>query len=443
MKGQISLIESIVVSIILLISFNILITPDIYQSKWSDSILSLNGRDSLVTIERLGRLHDYTFSSSKLNSEFLSRLETTKDSIIKIEAKGTVKETINIACDCTQEQITYLRNLLLDVKVNDRLMKVNICESKLNIINSCTSTQLYPDILIIWGYKNLQADLSSLIDLINNGTSIIEISDINTNQEVDLPHQRIFGLRSISEGNFPSNPSEFLRPRNVSVIKYQSYKWFYHLPYVLKGTTTASIPVEGGISSCILTATTGNFRFQGTNRKFWICGTNSVYFDTNSNNIADLIVFVGNRISINTHNFKLNYIDDESTIRISFKPDYTFSDFVSNDNSKNKLFPIDNNKDKILLVSGYWDLDRERPISVAIFNGTENIKTLWLADFSRGGLVNTDDDHKQLITSLIFSMVSKETIEQPTKGQVTSYMNTINRDLFETYSVNLKITKPF
>ena len=54
---------------------------------------------------------------------------------------------------------------------------------------------------------------------------------------------------------------------------------------------------------------------------------------------------------------------------------------------------------------------REKPVAGIIFNGTENGKTIWIADFSRNGLTNTGDDHKHLLTSLVFSVANKYTKE--------------------------------
>ncbi len=441
MKGQIQVIEAITVSIVLIIAFNIMISSSSYQNKWNDALSSLSGRDALLTVERMGKLHEYAFSESKFRTEFLSKPEAIRDNIIKIEIQGTLKEKVLVACNCTQEQTAYLQNSMLDVKVNNRNVDVDICQTNLITISSCSSTQMFPDVLVIWGYRDFGANLANLANLVNNGVGIVEIADIQSSQ-VDITQQRIFGLLWNGQGNFPANPDTFLKPTESSKLPYQSYKLFYHLPYTLTGTATNTIPIEGGIQQCANSVSTGNFKLQGVNNKFWICGTSSVYFDTNGNGNADRIVTVGNTFSIGQSNFKLNYIEDNFKIRVSFKKDYRFNDFVSGDNSHNKLSPMGNDYTKVAISSGYWDQANTIPVSVSILNGTENSRTVWIADFSRSGLANTGDDHKHLISSLILSASDKKS-DSPGTGQLSSYINTVDNDMFEVYSISLKLTKPF
>ncbi len=454
MKGQISLIEAIISAVALLVAFNMIMNAGEYQTKWKEAINSLYGRDILITADRLGKLHDYSFSLAKFNSEFLSLIDAVKDSIKKVEVQGTVKNSIYIACDCTNDQITYLQNILNDMKFNTRTISVTVCSTTLPAINNCGSSSKYPDVLVIWGYKDLASYISTLADFIDNGNGLVELADIPNSKvdgqgvDDDTGQKQIFGLSYVDEGIFPSNQDGFLKPRNSSQLPYQSYKWFYHLPYVLKGISTGSIPTEGDIPSCTLTATAGEFKFQNTNRKFWICGTESVYWDTGGNGIADILVAKRTKFSIGVSNFFLNYIDSNDKIRISFKPDYKFNDFVNpNDETLNKIgIPLQNNKTRVLLSMGFWDLTQERPVAGIIFNGTENAKTVWMADFARGpnGLTNSGDDHKQLLASMVLSLSNKKTKEmfQPT-GQITSYINVNNTDVLEIYKVDLSVGTPF
>jgi hypothetical protein len=237
----------------------------------------------------------------------------------------------------------------------------------------------------------------------------------------------------------------FLEPRNASQIPYQSYKWFYRLPYPLTGTAAASVPVEGGIPPCTSSATTGNLKIQNIDRQFWICGTSSVYWDTNENGNADIIVSPRSSFSISTSNFFLNYIDANDKIRVSFRQEYSFNDFVRASNPNfNKMFPINDDKNKILLSQGFWDVNKERPRAGIIFNQTSVGKAVWVADFGRDGLSSTGDDHKQLLASLVLSTSNRklrETFQQT--GVVTSYINVNAFDMFEIYEVLLSIGSPF
>ncbi len=451
MKGQIAIIEAILASVALFIAFNMMISVGEYQTKWKESLSSFQGRDILITVDRLGRIHDYSFSPI-FNSEFLNRIDAIKDSIIKVETQGALKNTVYIACDCTAEQVTYLSNILDDVKFNTRGITTAVCPTSLPTINNCGASTKYPNALVIWRYDALEEPArSALIDFVKDGNGLIEITDV-LNSRVDglgsddEGQKIIFGIKSINEGNFPANPDEFLKPRNSSLLPYQSYKWFYHAPYLLQGTMSEAISVEGGIAPCVTSGMRGEFKFQDANHRFWICGTTSVYWDTNGNNVADKVVTSKNKFSMGISNFFLNYIDSSTKIRVSFKPDYLFNDFVGSNNANNKLAPIDNDKNKVLLSMGFWDTQREKPIAAIIFNGTETTKTAWVADFARGpnGLTDSGDDHKQLLASLVLSMSNKKTKETFQQvGQITSYINVNNTDILEIYKVDLSIGKPF
>lgn len=447
MKGQVAIIEVIIAAISLLIAFNMIITSGEYQTKWKDSLNSLYGRDIMTTVDRLGKLHDYAFDQDIFNIYFRSRIDAVKDSIVKIDTQETIKNVVYASCSCTIEQRDYIQNVLSNIKFNERVVSVNVCTIRLPDV-ICPSTQQYPDILIIWGQKDLTSHVTVLNDLKNNGVGIIEIADMQQS-DVNAAQQNIFGLQWLTTSSFPLIlQDEILIPRNTSVITYQSYKWFYHLPYLLDAPTSlASIPVDNppftSPPSCATTKE-GVFKSQDDSYKFWICDGTSVYFDTNRNNNADIGPMIkGQEFSIGSSNFKLNYIDSIDKIRLSFKPSYKFNDFLVTDETHNKLFPIDNDKNKILLSAGFWDTTKEIPIAAVILSGTENAKTAWVADFSRRGLANTGDDHKQLLASLIFSMSNKNEEKSQQLGQITSYINVNNADILEIYKVELSVATPF
>ncbi len=449
MKGQISIIEAIVASVALFIAFNAMMPEADYDTKWNDALNSMQGTDVLITADNLGKLYDYSFSPA-FNSEFLNRLDTLKDSIVKLSAQGAVRNTLHVACDCTAEQLASLQNILSDIKFNSRAVSFITCSTALPAINNCGSSATYPDILLIWGYKDMTLNINALDDFVKSGNSVIELADIPNSKingqgnDDDLGQGAIFGLVAVSQGDFPSNPDSFLIPANASQITYQSYKWFHHLPYLLKGTPIGQVPTEGGIQPCILTATTGNFRFQDVDHVFWICGGISVYWDTNGNNVADLIVSNRNNFSIGSSNFFMNYIDGSDKIRVSFKPDYIFNDFIVLNNAHNKLgLNLQNYKNNVPISMGFWDQTKEIPIPAVTFYGSGIGKAVWVADFSRDGLTNIGDDHKQLLASLIVSLSSKETKLAQQIGEISSYINVNTMDVPEIYKLELSVGKPF
>ncbi|MBI2543063.1 MAG: hypothetical protein HYW24_02675 [Candidatus Aenigmarchaeota archaeon] len=452
MKGQVPIVEVIISIIIAFVAFNILFTGGQYQTKWNDATSLLHGRDILTTADRLGQLHNYAFSETSFNS-FIGEMDVSKDVLIKLETQGTLKSTMYIACDCTSEQLAYLQNVLGDVKLNNRQVNVNICSTTLPAINSCGSGTQYPDVLVIWGYRDLTSYISVLSDFISNGNSAVEIADVphtkvnNLGNDEDEGQKRIFGTIYIAEGNFPNNQDEFIAPTNAQQLTFKSYRWFYHLPYLLTGTSDAvSFQMESG-STVTCNGKTGNLKFRDNSYQFWICSDSKAYFDTTTpqNNKADVSVSEGERFSISSSNFLLSYVELPNKIRITFKPDYQYNDFIVKDNGHNKLaLASPDNKSKTLLSMGFWDNEEQKPIAAVIFNGTENGKSVWIADFSRDGLSATGDDHKQLLSSLILSIASKKsTVQSILSGQITSYINVVSKDMMEVYRVDLAIGKPF
>ena len=444
MKSQVSIIEAIISAVVLFIAFNMIITTGDYQTKWKESLTSLEGRDILISADRLGKLHDYPFSPA-FKADFLSKIDSIKDAVVKNETQGTVKNRIYIACDCTPDQVTYLQTILSDVKFNTRGVIAVVCQSILPAIDACGN---YPNTLVIWGYKELSPHLTILDNFAKDGNSIIEIADLNQAQAENSAQQSIFGIKWISQGDFVSDQIQILKPRNSSVITYQTYKWFYHLPFKLVGTTIASsIPIDPSGDVCLSppnTVKSGNFKFQGTDHKFWICNGATTYFDSNGNDRADAgPLNPKDKFSLGSSNFKLNYIDDTSTIRISFKPQYLFNDFLFVDNSHNKIFPLDDSKDKILLAMELWD--PQTPVSAVILNKFEIAPTVWIANFARNAgnlpdLNNLGDDYKQLLSSFILSTSNKNTKETFQQvGQITSYINVNNTDMLEIYKIDLSI----
>lgn len=444
MKGQISITEAIISAIALFIAFNMIIPTGEYQTKWKESLNSLEGRDILISAERSGKLHDYPFSPA-FRTDFLSKIDSIKDTIVKNETQGTVKNTIYVACDCTPEQRDYLQEILNDIKLNTRGINAKVCISTLPTIDTCGSSTKYPNAVVIWGNKNLgENEINALTDFAKDGNGIIEIADLDQPQANALAQQTIFGIKWTSQGDFVSNQIQILKPRNSSLATYQSYKWFYHLPYLLNAPTgLGSIPVDPPLTSSCATIKQGNFKFQGADHLFWICDGASVYFDTNGNNNADIgPITKGQSFSLGSSNFKLNYIESTDKIRVSFKSEYRFNDFLFVDNNHNKIFPFDDNKDKILLAMGFWN--SQTPVSALVLNKFENGLTAWLANFGRSGLSSTGNDHKQLISSLIFSASNKNTKQTFQQvGQIISYINANNTDMLEIYKIDLSIGTPF
>lgn len=442
MKAQIAIIEVVITLVALFIAFNILFPGFRYKSGWKDALMLLKGRDMLTMLDRTNKLYETSFDSQVLQ-QLTAELFPYTGIITWSTTENAIKDKIFVACNCTNRQIDFLNQITQDLKVNNRSIDITFCPTNLENINPCSSELVYPDVLIVWGYKNLDSRYLRIFqDFLRDGNGIVEIADLQSGQ-VDEIQQKIFGLKWFGGGWGSVNEDSFIKPKSALELKYQPYKYFYHIPFRLKGASTNSLPVEGIPSPTCSLMSKGNFTFRNTRYTFWVCNVDSVYWDTNNNGLADMVVVRGRDFQIATYNFTLSYIDSNTEIRVTFKPEFKFLDFLKAGGSK--LYPLDDDVNKILLSKGNWNNAPEKPIPVVILNGTETGRTVWVADFSRGGLNAVGDDQKNLLISLLLSMSNKETkAVKPVKtGYVNSYVNVENKDMFEVYRFNLGLGFPF
>lgn len=443
MKGQISLIEMITSAIILFITLTILFPSISYQDRWSEALILLKGRDLVLTIDRIEKLYKFSFDSESLKN-FLNRTLNETNLIYWSETEGTLKHVINVVCNCTQEQINNLSLWFGEIKINNRTINLRFLGTYLHNLSEYAERS---DVLLIWGYKNLTPYSQSLRDYLAKENGIVEIMDF-----ADIPNipesvqAEIFGITS--GGTWASVDYDvIIKPNTTRNITYQAYKNFYHVPFPLRAIeNTTSIPVEGIPTPNCPKNVTGNFTLNSSDvsrvYKFWICNSTHTYFDTNANNNADIIVKVGENFALGSSNFFLNYIDNYTRIGVSFRPDYRFSDFCKASPSK-RVIPVNSERYRVFML-GVRSGAAEPPYCV-VLNATG--KTAWLADFSRGGLANVKDDHKNLLLSLLLSTSNKKAIGVLAPGikigYGTSYLNSVNEDMFEIYTFKLGLGYPY
>ena len=444
MKAQISTIEMIIAVIILFIAFNIFFPGFSFKSEWEDASLLLKGRDILLAMDRTNNLVEYSFNNNALD-DFVNQLFPTDDTMIWTSVDDALKSKLVIACNCTNETRSNLDYWLKDLKLNNRSIDALIYYTNLESIN--TYNGKYPDVLIIWGYKDLSEDKYRKVmrKFLDDGNGIVEICDLTT---TDDTQREIFGITDCADitsscGWGPERNDGFNEPSSINISTYQPYKYFYHVPFPAKAPEiVGAVPVEG-VPACSATETKkGNFIFRENTMDFWICDYNTVYFDTDANGNADFIVNNRGSFNLTDYNFYLNYIED-SSILISFREIYNFTDFLMDGSTT--VYPVDQDVNRIFLSKGEYP-GTDYPIPVVIVN--ESIgKTAWVANFSRSGLENVGDDHKQLLNSLILFVSNKEAKELTYGtvefGRTTSYLDVMNYDMFEIYKLNLGVGHPF
>jgi len=511
-KGFVSILEMIIVMIALFITFSIFFPGFQYRSRWSDTLLLLKSRDLILTADRIGQLYDYSFSPTNLQTFLDTLIPTNETGIISwSEMEGTIKSSVWIACNCTNDQINDLTSWFRGLKINRREIGVLPCYTNLEAINPCLSSS---DVLLIFGYKDLSDPvyLNTLKEYLKIGSGIVEITDLNSTMVLgDDVQEKIFGLGADSsdEAQTQEGMSEYdvfrdevespiKRPINTTVFSYHPWKYFYHIPIPLFASSIAgTIPTDdpplpspsctqlstGSLGIQVKITNVGGEPVGSPNfYKFWICDSDKVYFDTDLTEQADVILTTGDNFGIVDYynsslfwNFTLSYIDRQEKIGVSFKPDYRFSDFITYweegececppekpgkcpkgeaaglckgkkewaGENANLLAPGDGDRSRILIQASNIT-KAYTPIPGVILNSTEITRTAWIANFTADGV---GDDERLLIISLLLWASNKRAVSVLSPGVKlgfkTSYVNSVNDDMFEVYKFNLGLGYPF
>ena len=425
-KSQINLVELIFVLITLFIAFGVLFPGFVYKSKWREASMILNSRDLILTIDRIGKLYEYSFNQTALKN-FLENV-TEKNLIPWSEVEGTSPNMMVIVCNCTEEDINKMNFWFNPLFVNDRRIYLLLLQTNLEEIPK------EADVLLIKGYKNLTGYSSRFKSYIANGVGIIELMDFDSQAKVDNDETQttIFGLKWNGAEQGIAN-MVFSSPTSVRNITYLPYKNFYHVPLPL------NISSSEYLSGCQYQPSgKGNLTLNQTSYSFWICNYTHVWFDTNADGTNDTLVRLGEKFSINVFNLTLNYIHDNISIAVSFKPNFTFSNYFSYEQAGTKyianITPSDNKKERILLKA----IKDGKEFPTVILNSS---KVAWMYD-----LENPSDEEKTLLLSLLLWASKKKSVilTSPIRtGFSSSYINVQNKDIFEVYKFSLGLSSPY
>jgi hypothetical protein len=472
-KGIINFIEAIFVIVAIFIAFAVLFPGFNFKNTWSDATIILTARDSILTMDRLNVLYQNSFNSNLLQNFIQNTLPANRTNLVAVSGvDGTVKDTITVVCNCSDQQIQNLTYWMSGMSINGRPANIIFFKTNLENINPVNvgGTNVIPDVLLIWGNTNLDSHLASLLNYLKTGGGIIEINDLTSISQTGTVQQQIFGLTYSGGKNFNDRAyaDHFSRkPVNSNDIIYGPYKFFYHIPYPVKTyESVTSFLVEAGIPTpnCNSKIGHGNFTLNDTYYNFWICNPTTVYFDTNNNASADVSLNVGSNFKIMGYNFTLQYVNYPSQIGVSFRPDYQFSDFLIAWTSPGQACPqgnawgqyytdllttIDNNPARII-VNASFTKSQLLDLPVVIINNTGG-RTAWIADFTNDPNIKNNcltfsqasDDEKLLLASLIFWASNKQQSSNAQTGIMVPYVNVQNLDTYDVYVFNLGLRSAF
>jgi len=422
-KGVINVIELVIVLSLLLVSFNVFFPGQKYEDNWEDAYGIISSRDSLLVLERTGNLHSYAFDSDSMEN-FIDELFPNTNLIVWSEVTGGIKSEVKIACD-DQSVASEMNDWANGLRLNERNITVTFCYTDMTSTDSCLLTS---DSMLIWGYKDLSDYEDVLTDYVSEGNGIVEVMDIEALDDVQTS---IFGLNFIGSINVVGNPTSFSRtPLDPSDPIYGPRKYFYGIPMPLDARDNCDF------DGCVNPKNEGYLEFGGTSYGFCVCD-DGVWFDVDGGSDYTDSVTEQSTINIGGYTFYLNYINSESKISVSFRPDYDFE----NINLKTSLQPDDGSNDRVIIdtVSG-------TTYPVIILNEVGSSRLVWSAPFE-DGISNYEDDDKSMLLSLLLWSINKESSGEELLdmrvGYRTTYIKTFNRDMFEIYSFNLGVGYPF
>ncbi len=425
MKGIISVVELVIVALVLFTAFGILFPGTSYTNRWQEAEMVLKSRDLLIALDKTGDMYKKSFSSEEV-SEFIASVFPERSLFSWIEADGAVKGRIVVACDCTDAQINDLVKWVGNTKINGRTIALDFVPLK--DFNSIPNS----DVMLVFGYRDLSAYKQNLKDYLGKGNGIVEIADLDLPTKIDSVQSEIFGLKWVETAPDTFDTAKFSRkPTDSKDVIYFPYKHFYHAPLRLIGDFSNE-QIPGCTADPIFK---GKLTVKQASYAFWICSQSTVWFDNDADGDRDVLVAIGNEVTLGGSKFFLSYID-YNTIGLSFRPDYTFQDFLG----PGIVFHIEPTDTPDRTVINSESGTTKFP---AVIVNTATGRTAWIADFTDS---TVGDDERLLLASLLHWSSNKKT--QAITGNIkfgysTSYLNVNNTDVFEVYRLDLGLGFPF
>jgi len=301
-KSFVSMLEMITVVVVLYVAFGIFFPGFSYKTKWSEALLLQTARDAMLTADRIGKLHEYSFNPTSLQN-FLSGVITNESIISWSNTEGAVKSQVVIACNCTNDQMVRLNSWMVGLSINGRQINTEQCYTNLEFINPCIVSS---DVLVIWGEKDLSSPVyySTLQEYLKGDGGIVEIADFS--RQLDPVQTGIFGLK---DGGAWGSPTAdiVIKPATASSTTYQAYKTYINglkgnstIPeFCYHSTTKKIIPLDGDNSKILVRVDndpSASCVIFNSTRITWIADfTNNIYNYNHTKLLTSLLLTASNK----------------------------------------------------------------------------------------------------------------------------------------------------
>jgi hypothetical protein len=456
-KGIINVIELVIVMMTLFVSFTIFFPGNTYRNRWDDAYGTLKARDAVLALERTGHLHEYAFSGAQLDA-FLSSLFSGSSVVTWHSVSGGIKAETSVACDCPAGVVAWLNGWAGSTTLNNREVRMSFCQASIDPADACFAGS---DALLVWKYKPLQPYEATLTDYVSKGGGVVELMNFTEAAQLsgDSVQRNIFNLTWVEIVKDDADTCVFARaPRGASDIIYEPYKYFHHVPITLKAASYGQ-----AIAGCAYNPPgNGTLVLRGHAYEFDTCSASSAWFDTDGTGGRNTLFIehsasTDGAMNIAGSDMVLNYVSSVSSLSVSFKPGYTFEDFLGyvappgtpdppgkaiGINRIVHIEPSDGNSDRILVRAV---LTPQKKYPAVIINTYGSGRVAWMQE---PGATNYGDDEKALLASLLLWAANREPASAAAaqadfrSGYTVSYLNVQNYDMFEIYKLNLGVGYP-
>jgi len=418
-KGFIKILEAIIASIILLGSVSYFFSTYIKPSSWSDVMLEIQARDTLITLDKAGYLRKFIQENNFSGIENYTKQMLPETVNFYFEIDGLPKNKIKIGCNCTDGEIERLREMLhinasedKIVVLKDRQIEFGIEQVSLDEVASTTN-----DIILFFGYKNLTNYESYIEKFFDNDKALVVIGNLSEAETNE--YSKFFNL-SWQAGS-PNNDNKFndlMSPKNIS---FHTANYFVAMPIRIMTTVDKGDEREGyfWIQDGIHNLTTG---YNQT------AGFDYIRHDNNPTQYKINDTFEVNSWFIKVVKIDSNYsIDNRTYADITIvNRDYEFN--IANNPNKNS---ISSNEKTILKTSNSYSSVQTNYQITKYGNG----RTVWFKDYPE-----TQSDINQLFKSVLLWAAGERYIIN--EKQLPKYYTKVNylvsgNTEFEPYFINL------